>query len=341
MAFGDVVGQEQVVRFLQNGLRTGRVAHAYAFVGPSGTGRKQMAMELAKALHCERLSDDACGECRNCRRIDHGNHPDVMVIAPDGQSIKIEQVRQLQRAFQYSAEKGATRVAILEQADKLTVQAANSLLKFLEEPSLRMVVVLIVENVHALLPTIRSRCQLLRFAPLPPHVIAQSLEREGIPPTLARIAGHMSQGLGQARKLACGDGFALLCERVIKWSEELLSNRSAALVTLQTEWMDQEASKETLETILDLMLLWLRDLLRVKLGSAGEPVFTDWSAVRERQIAQWTTSHLIHAMESILHARRQLAGPMQPQAVLDQMVLVMQEGSVHVGSRRSPLQTSG
>lgn len=341
MAFGDVIGQEQVIRFLQNGLRTGRLAHAYAFVGPAGTGRKRMALELAKALHCERLSDDACGECRNCRRIDHGNHPDVLVISPDGQSIKIEQVRQLQRAFQYSVEKGATRVAVLDQASRLTVQAANSVLKFLEEPASNMVVVLIAENAHALLPTIRSRCQMLRFVPLPPHVIAQSLEREGIPPTLARIAGHLREGLGQARELARKDGFAQLCERVIKWSEELSTKNSAALVTLQTEWMGREPSKETLETVLDLMLLWFRDLLRAKLGSADVPVFAEWSTVRDRQIAQWTTSHLLYAMESILHARRQLTGPMQPQAVLDQLVLVVQEGSVHVGSRRSPLQAGG
>ncbi|WP_169713797.1 DNA polymerase III subunit delta' [Paludifilum halophilum] len=334
MSLNEVFGQQQVVQLLKRGLRTGRIAHAYCFAGPRGVGKTRTAQQLAKALNCLNGKEDACDECIHCQRIDHGNDPGVMKVSPDGQTIKIDQVRAIQRAFSYSPPENATRVIMIEHADAMTVQAANSLLKFLEEPTSRMVAILITENLHALLPTIRSRCQLLRFPALSPERIAQYLKEEGYDPETSRIAAHLAAGLDDARGRMEEDEFALLCERVIKWSGEIASGSSEALVSVQTQIL--ETGRERLETVLDLLLLWLRDLLNDRLGREEQPVFARWSESRRRQSSRWTIDRLTDGMHAIIDARRQLAGPVQAQAVLERMVLVMQGGAVNAVSRRSP-----
>lgn len=340
MSFEEITGQDQVVRLLRKGLKNGRISHAYCFAGPKGTGKEKTAMEWAKALNCENRELAPCDQCRSCRRISHGNHPEITWLEPDGQSLKIGQVRELQRRFSYTPSDEVTRVVVLREAETLTLQAANSLLKFLEEPLSRMVAILITENIHTLLPTILSRCQLLRFRPLPPPFIQSTLIGEGVDPAKARIAAHLVSGMEDARRLAREDKFAPLCERVIRWNGEIASGGSDPLVEVQTLWLADSSPEET-ELLLDLSLLWLRDLMKARLGDKGEPVFAEYEISRQRQVSQWTLSGLLHAMEAVIQARKALTGPVQAQAVLESMVLVMQGGPKHVISGRSPFQTSG
>lgn len=342
MSFDAILGQEKAVRLIRAGLGRGRVAHAYLFSGPRGAGKVTAALELAKALNCPSSPlDDCCDRCETCRRIQNGNHPDVVRISPEGASIKIDQVRRLQREFSYAAAEAERRVVIIEQAETMTVEAANSILKFLEEPVTPMVAVLIAEQEEAVLPTIRSRCQPVRFVqPLPEH-LERMLIGKGVDPAMARIAAHLAGGVEEALRLAGGDEFARLCEQVIKWNGEVLAGRGDALVSLQIDWMKGNPDKKWLETALELMLLWLRDLLNRKLGRTGREVFARWDAELNRQTAGWTPYRLVKAMDCVIQARRQLSGPVQPQSVFEQMVLAIQEGSSHVRSDRSPLSTSG
>ncbi len=331
MSFQEVKGQPQVIRLLQNGLLHGKIAHAYCFAGPRGVGKRKTAVELAKALNCEQKQDDACDRCRTCLRINHGNHPDVVHIKPDGASIKIDQVRQLQRTFSFTPGKGVTRVIMIEQADLMTPQAANSLLKFLEEPVSAMVALLITENIHVMLSTILSRCQILRFSQLPPEVLAKKLEQQGIDKENARILAYLSQGEESDFQLLDQGEFAQLCKQVIEWNKEILSGKSSALISVEREWLQKEIKSERLPLVLDILLLWLRDLVYHHLNKTGKldaSVFAKWEAAREEQAYRWNRSRLLLGMEAVLRARSQLAGPMQPQAVLEQMVLAMQEGSL-------------
>src|SRR5699024_6228058 len=125
MSVKEVAGQERVIRLLKNALKNQRVAHAYCFCGPEGTGKEKTAIEWAKALNCEQPGDDACDRCRSCRQISHGNHPDVIFPERDGQTIGIGQIRELQRRFSYSPPAGTTRVLILRHAETLTLQARS------------------------------------------------------------------------------------------------------------------------------------------------------------------------------------------------------------------------
>ncbi|MDA8354184.1 MAG: DNA polymerase III subunit delta' [Firmicutes bacterium] len=341
MSLKEVAGQERVIRLLKNALKNQRVAHAYCFCGPEGTGKEKTAIEWAKALNCEQPGDDACDRCRSCRQISHGNHPDVIFPERDGQTIGIGQIRELQRRFSYSPPAGTTRVLILRHAETLTLQAANSLLKFLEEPASLWVAILLTENVHNLPPTVLSRCQLIRFQPLHPRRIEAALIEESVNPGAARVAAHLSSSVSEARRLVERDEFAPFCERVIEWIGDIVSGKLDPFVEVQTEWLARDTDREDIQLLLGLALLWLRDLQHRQLGMEEPPVFSENDDSLRRQASKWTHSGLLNAMDAVIQAQKALTGPVQPQAVLEQMVLAMQGGFDHGVSRGRPFQTSG
>lgn len=130
MSMEQVAGQWKAKRILKHALQSGKVSHAYLFYGASGTGRTAMARAFAKALFCSAGGDDACDHCLECRKFENGNQPDLLTIKPDGQSIKIDQIRDLQRELAYRGSGTSRKVYIVERAETMTLQAANSLLKF-------------------------------------------------------------------------------------------------------------------------------------------------------------------------------------------------------------------
>ncbi len=195
MSFKDIIGQNRTGIILQNAIRNGSVAHAYLFFGPEGVGKRFTAITFAKALNCLKEKEDSCDECDSCRKIDGANHPDVTGISPEGNYIKIEQMRRLQRTVSFRAYEGRRKVVILDGADEMTDEAANSFLKTLEEPPDETVLILICSNIHALLPTIISRCQGIRFNLLPVESIMDILIKEkGIGIEEARLAASLCKG---------------------------------------------------------------------------------------------------------------------------------------------------
>ena len=152
--------QPAVLKMLKNSLLKTRVAHAYLLEGIRGTGKKEIALLITKALFCDSLIDGykPCEACHNCRRINSGNHPDVHKVEPDGLSIKKQQIQDLQEEFSKKGVESARKVYMISDADKMSVSAANSLLKFLEEPNSQTTAFLLSEQPQQLLPTILSRC---------------------------------------------------------------------------------------------------------------------------------------------------------------------------------------
>jgi DNA polymerase-3 subunit delta' len=331
LSFQQINYQPEVVRFLQRGLQMKQIAHAYCFYGPSGTGKRKVALELAKALNCERSRVDPCDECPTCRQIEHGNHPDIVVLRPDGAFIKIDQVRALQDQFQYSAAAGVTRVVIMEQAEKMRVEAANSLLKFLEEPLSPMVAILITEKVQAILPTIISRCQKIHFKEVSPKVRMEILEKEGIPDYLAIIFSQIH--LDNINFLSYSlQELEDLCLRMMKWCKQILEDGSIALLTIQEDWFKQAINQELVPLILELLLLWLRELLHYQLTQQST-LFIKWLEECREQACKWERKRLLQAIEIVLQARGELSKFVQPQAVLERIVLEIQS-SREVRNRR-------
>ena len=204
MSFREIVGHRRLKRLLARAVRSGTLPPSLVFAGPEGVGKKRTALALAQALNClEPVGDgaageqDGCGTCASCSRIARGLHPDVLVVKrPDDKSeIVVAQARELVRQVGYRPFEGRSRVVIIDGADELGGDSQDALLKTLEEPPARNVFVLVTSRPNLLSTTVRSRCCVLRFAPVPAAEIADSLEAShGFSAGDARAAAALSGG---------------------------------------------------------------------------------------------------------------------------------------------------
>ena len=197
MSFSSIKDQSIPVRLLRNVIRLHRVPNGLLFWGPEGVGKRYTAMEFAKAVNCEAKLGDACGECLSCRKIEHGNHPDLKIIRPSGKArnIKVAVIEMINELAAYRPFGGGRRVVIIEQAECMNASSANHFLKTLEEPPSETTFVLLTDAPGRLLPTIRSRCQQVRFGTLGPETIAELLLRErDLPSSVADAIAALSQG---------------------------------------------------------------------------------------------------------------------------------------------------
>jgi len=182
MAFENILGQDRPKETLHKALRKNRIPNSYLFYGPESTGKKFTAIEVCKALNCETLRPvDSCNKCLSCQKIKKGIHPDLFILEPKKHSptakeavLKIDDIRELQKKLIYLPYEGSTKVVIIDNAEHMNHQAANSFLKTLEEPPTKTLIILIASNPYQLLPTILSRCQGIRFYPLPNEAIKKS-----------------------------------------------------------------------------------------------------------------------------------------------------------------------
>src|SRR5206468_3690735 len=196
MPFRDIIGHDHPIAALRATVAHGRLAHAYLFHGECSIGKRLTALRLAQALNCESASDghdlDACGSCRSCKQIHVQTYPDFFIVEPDPEQstpqIKIEQVREIEQQVVYRPLVGARKICLINDADRMTIGAANALLKTLEEPPDHSLFFLISSRPAALPATIRSRCQALRFTtPARTQVEAALILKREIPPADARF----------------------------------------------------------------------------------------------------------------------------------------------------------
>ncbi|HIE30619.1 TPA: DNA polymerase III subunit delta' [Candidatus Poribacteria bacterium] len=261
--FNQVIGHQKNIELLQNILRTNKIAAAYLFAGPPNIGKEFVAINFAKALNCLEGSvrhfpyADACDKCLSCRKIDDGNHPDVRIIRPEGAWMKIDQIRLLQRQISRRPLEGRYKVYILTDVERMNLPAANSFLKTLEEPPGASVLILLTSNYNALLPTIRSRCQLIRFFPIPKTVLQnQLIEKLKVTETKAKQITLLSGGrVGKALELAKEE--YIDAESTIP---DILNRPQIIEIFKIAEELNNQP--ETL----DILLTWLRDMLLVKQG---------------------------------------------------------------------------
>ncbi|MBJ6361301.1 DNA polymerase III subunit delta' [Paenibacillus sp. GCM10012307] len=325
MSFQTIVGQENAKRILQQALQRNSVSHAYLFSGPLGTGRRAAAMAFAKALFCEEQGSDACGNCLSCRKFEHGNQPNLLHIAPDGATIKIDQIRQLQRELSYRSQGEGRKVYIMEGAEKLTVQAANSMLKFLEEPASPVVALLLTDNGQAVLPTIRSRTQLVPFYPVAPADMREALIGEGHPAMLVHVAVHLASGLDACREIIQQEGFAETRNVVIQLGKESLIKYTAAMVTL-SQAIFKSGSTQQPEQLMSMLLLWYKDMIHFQAGREDAIVYVDqldWirNHAFTRSVEGW-----VFCMESTLEASKRIRAHVTPQLAFEQFLVNLQEG---------------
>jgi DNA polymerase-3 subunit delta' len=221
----DMLGHQWAVELLQGHVARSEVRHAYLFTGPQGVGRRTLAIRLAQALNCQQPSASGvpCLQCRTCQQIARMEHPDLAIVAADqvGGTLKVDQVRELQHSLSLAPYAARYRVAILLRFEEAHISAANALLKTLEEPPQQVVLILTAESAETLLPTIVSRCEVLRLRPLSLQEVGQGLQdRWGIAAEESHLLAHISGGR---------PGYALRLHQ----TPELLQQRSA--------WLDEHS----------------------------------------------------------------------------------------------------
>ena len=320
MSFEQILGQDTAKALLQSGLRRNQISRAYIFSGPPGSGQKEMAMAFVQALFCTEDGEDACGECLECRKVLHGNHPDLHYIAPEGSTIKIDQIRDLQRIFSYRSEGGNPKVYIIDDSEKMTVQASNSLLKFLEEPPSPAVAILLSDNGRALLPTIQSRAQWVPFTPLDPEQMLQILSNEGFPPTLVRCAVHLAAGLGPCRELLQQNWFAEIRNVVLQLGKESAGRGGTPLITAQ-QAIFKAGLGDHLDMLFNLFHLWFKDMLHALYHRHDRIVFIDELDFINRHASSRSQEHWIQAMALAAESRKKLRQNMNGQLCVEQFLI--------------------
>jgi DNA polymerase-3 subunit delta' len=267
MLFKTIVGHGQPKRFLQAALQSGRLAHALLFHGEERIGKRLVAKVLAQAVNCEleppMSPPDACGVCRSCHQIASETHPDVTILTATSGKGETEQTREIESRFIYRPLVGTRKIVILDNADLLRQEAANALLKTIEEPPPDSLIILVSSRPDSLLPTIRSRCQDIRFAPLPIATVKEILQhRRGLSEPDAQFLAMISGGrLGFALEADAG---ALRAERAAFL--ELVGQKALESMGGLFAVCAGVAKSEQAEAALEWLATWFRDLAIVKTG---------------------------------------------------------------------------
>lgn len=319
--------QEKVVKIITNSIKKQRLSHAYLFEGAKGTGKRQVAFQLAKTFLCEEKEGvNACESCPSCKRISSGNHPDVHVIEPDGQSIKIEQIRHLKKEFSYRGMESVRKFYIIVDAEKMTTSAANGLLKFLEEPDGQSVAVLTTAEVHRLLSTVLSRTQIISFAPLKPLQLMSKLEQDGVTKPIAMLLSQLTNDIEEATELYADEWIAQARVIMIQLIEEVCTRPHQVMLTLQESWFSHFKEKNQLNIGFDLLLLWYQDVLRTLIANHDQLIFVDQIDILERHALKSSQQKVSQQMAAILEAKRRLIANVNPQLLMEQLMLRLQEG---------------
>lgn len=324
--FSQISEQDKAKEMLRRAVTGGKLAHAYLFRGTTGVGKQSLAHALAAALNCHNLPAtggkpdsspdlEACGTCPSCRKFAAGSHPDLLVVAPDGQAIKIQQVRELKKTLVFPPLEARLRVVLLTEVHQMRREAANSLLKTLEEPPTDTIFILTGDEAGGILPTILSRCQVIPFFPLSVEGVATILARDaGIDRSAAATLAAVAEGsLSRARLLQ---------------QQELLPLREEILTMLLDHRLEQPEAveavlaaaercallKEDLEDFLDLLATCFHDLALLATSPDGPaheqarpPINRDLTALLDRAKTRWNFHQLGERLDHLRRAKQQLA----------------------------------
>lgn len=342
MSWDSIVGQQRVKGMLRRMIESGRLPHALLFHGPAGSGKDAMAIELARVLNCERGGDAACGECPSCEMMDSLRHPNLRlvfplparddesspldkftpeemeevnaqidekaanpyhrILIPKASGIKVSSIREIRRDASFRAQGKGRLVVIISEAERMNPNAANALLKTLEEPGGDMLLVLTTSQRDALLPTIRSRCQLIRFDPLRPEDIRVALmRRHGIEEGIAEAAARMASGsFGDALDMALA-GQVVTREEVLEYIRAVVRNNPMQLHGI----IQQAIGKDDRQAAIRFLVAvgsWFRDVLLLHEGLAEGLMNEDLRDALTRFAEHYPHVHCGKALEEIDNA---------------------------------------
>ncbi|WP_088008398.1 DNA polymerase III subunit delta' [Indiicoccus explosivorum] len=319
--------QPAVMERLRRAFRKDRLAHAYLFEGTTGSGLEEVAGFFVQLLLCRSPENgNPCGDCRDCRLYISGNHPNFAALEPDGQFIKIDQIRELISRMNKTGFSEGRKVYLIRQADRMNASSSNGLLKFLEEPETDVTAILLTDRLHAVMDTIQSRCQLVTFRELPHQQAIEALTGQGVTRSMAATVSMLTRNTEAAAVLASDEQFGQSRSTVVKLVEVLNTNVQEALLFLQSDWFPLFKEKEDAERGLDLLLFAYRDIASVKAGLEETLTYPDMKETWKQIALQRSFAVLSDQLQAILTAKQQLGRNMNRTLLMEQLVLNLQEG---------------
>lgn len=325
--FQDIVGQEQIKEHLGNALSTGKVSHAYIINGEKNAGKEFIAKVFAMALQCEKGEQEPCQECRSCRQALSGNHPDIIrVVHEKPNTIGVDDIRsQVNNDVAIKPYSGAYKVYIINEAEKMTAQAQNAILKTLEEPPSYAVLILLTANLNALLPTILSRCVVLNMKPVSDELVKRYLmEQLQVPDYKAEVCVAFARGnVGKAKALASSEDFENVKAEalsLLKYIQDMELNEIIAAIRKITEF------KLEISDYLDIFAVWYRDVLLFKATNDVNHLIFREEIQSIRKTAQRSSYEGIETVIRALDtAKKRLEANVNFELVMELLILTVQE----------------
>lgn len=325
--FHEIIGHDDVVNHLQNAIQMGKVSHAYIFNGEVGAGKKTLASAFAMSLQCEKHGTDPCMECDSCKRALSKNHPDIITITHEKpNSIGIEDIRiQLIDDVSIKPYTGPYKIYILNEAEKLTLQAQNALLKTIEEPPAYAVILLLTENAEILLPTIRSRCVMLKLRNIKDQLIKKYLmEQMEIPDYKADVCVAFAQGnMGRAIMLATSEHFNEIKEEAVHLLREI---NDMDVDALEAAVKRVVSYKMNITDYLDVISVWYRDVLIYKATkNVDQVVFSDQLRFIKDRASKSSYEGIENILDGIEKAKARLKANVNFELTMELLLLTIKE----------------
>ena len=329
MQFSEIRGQEKALQMIQRAVQNKHIAHAYLFTGPEGTGKKKAALTLAQYLNCEAPDCEhiqSCEHCSACIQASCGSHPDIILLEPEKSSIKIEQIRDLLGKAALRNYEGTYKVIILNDAHLMTEQAANCLLKTLEEPKGNTIFILITAQPQNLPVTILSRCQQIAFQALPSTMVREILE-ELHPEKQSQIglAAILSKGSIQtAESLLANEEISSARQELYSFLLRLPKSSPAQIMHWCEQW---DKNRKMVKFLLELGQLWYHDVLLVNTARQWE-LLLNQDYLADLKMQKIAPEQALKILNQLHTACAQLEANASPRLVLEIALLRIQEASI-------------
>jgi len=328
MKFSEIIGHEDIISHFRSSIETGRVAHAYIIGGDENSGRSTLAYCFAKALQCEKGGSESCDECKSCHQAETHNHPDIIFVekGEDDSVMSIETIReQVVSSIQIKPYSSKYKIYIIEDGEKMTVEAENALLKTIEEPPEYGIIIIITTNPEKLLPTIRSRCITVMTHPVKERDIHDYLTTTyDISEKRANFAVEYAQGnLGKAILIATNEDYGQLVQSVVELETNIF-DMNAEDIEAAIKACTQH--KLSISDYLDLMMMWYRDILIIKVTGNPDRVIYKEQYLTIREQAKYLSFNELEAKaQAIENAKKRIEANANMEDIMRLLIMTLRE----------------
>ena len=322
-------GQPIAYNIIKNEIKNNKLAHAYLFHSDNIRSASSFAFSFAKTLLCPNnyLDNKTCGNCTICRRIDNKNFTELKIIEPDGLWIKKDQLKELQEEFKMKPLEGTKKVYIIQGADKLNIQAANSILKLLEEPAPNIIAILTTDDIHSVLNTITSRCQVIHLRKEENNDIEDIVIDNEDRKTFIKIGKLYYNNPNELNEFISNESNFQKIESIISFIKKYETLKMDIITELKKAWIDLFDDKNSLIWAFDIMILFYKDILNNKLNRKLE-IFDDYIEDIKDLASKEDIDVIMFKLKKILLAKEKIKYNINVNLLMDKLVYEMESGEL-------------